>query len=135
MLHITIMYWGMIMEETKKEKIGKKRMKIVVDDGKGPKSIIDEEICCDTDDSFGDNVEKIIAISGRGNVVMTRLSDEDNSIIDALVNLEAYTSKSEAVAHFVHVGLEKKKDMISKVMPYVKKIKKLKEEAKSSMEK
>jgi hypothetical protein len=69
----------------------------------------------------------------RGNVVMTRLSDEDLKMIDALVNLEVFSSRSEAVAYFTHTGLEQKKDMTSKVMPFVEQIKKLKEEAKSAL--
>jgi hypothetical protein len=117
-----------------KEKITKKRMKIVLDEGKGPTPIIDEEICCDGE-AGGKEIEKIIAISSRGNVAMTRLNNEDLMIIDALVNLEVYDSRSEAIAYFTHIGLKQKKDMISKVMPYVEQIKKLKEKARSSLDK
>jgi len=72
---------------------------------------------------------------GRGNVVMTRLSDEDLKQIDALVEVEAFQSRSEAAAFFIKEGIQARKDLFQKVMPTVDKIRELKEQAKKSLSK
>jgi hypothetical protein len=65
-------------------------------------------------------------LEGRGNVVMTRLSDEDLKQIDALVEVEAF---------FIKEGIQARKDLFQKVMPTVDKIRELKEQAKKSLSK
>jgi Arc/MetJ-type ribon-helix-helix transcriptional regulator len=72
-------------------------------------------------------------LEGRGNVVMTRLSDEDLKQIDALVEVEAFKSRSEAVAFFIKEGIQARKDLFQSVMPTVSKIRELKEQAKKSL--
>jgi len=74
-------------------------------------------------------------LEGRGNVVMTRLSDEDLKQIDALVEVEAFQSRSEAAAFFIKEGIQARKDLFQKVMPTVDKIRDLKEQAKKSLSK
>ncbi|MDH5482914.1 MAG: hypothetical protein OEY22_08560 [Candidatus Bathyarchaeota archaeon] len=78
---------------------------------------------------IGENLE------GRSNVVMTRLNDEDLTQIDALVEVEAFRSRSEAAAFFIKEGIEARKDLFQKVMPTVEKIRELKEQAKRSLTK
>ena len=72
---------------------------------------------------------------GRGNVVMTRLGDEDLKQIDALVEVDAFQSRSEAAAFFIKEGIQARKDLFQKVMPTVDKIRELKEQAKKSLSK
>jgi Arc/MetJ-type ribon-helix-helix transcriptional regulator len=71
----------------------------------------------------------------RGNVIMTRLSDEDLEEIDALVEVDLFKSRSEAVAYFIHEGIKARKDLFEKVKPTVDKIRQLKKEARESLEK
>jgi len=114
----------MTKEETK-EKVAKKE-KIVM------------AMCCPE----GEDAEKIHesvllklgeGLEGRGNVVMTRLSDEDLKQIDALVEVEAFKSRSEAAAFFIKEGIQARRDLFQKVMPTVDKIRELKEQAKKSL--
>jgi len=72
-------------------------------------------------------------LEDRCNVVMTRLSDEDLTQIDALVEVEAFRSRSEAAAFFIKEGVLARKDLFDKVMPTVDKIRELKEQAKKSL--
>lgn len=72
-------------------------------------------------------------LEGRSNVVMTRLNDEDLTQIDALVEVEAFKSRSEAAAFFIKEGIQARKDLFLKVMPTVEKIRELKEQAKRSL--
>ena len=74
-------------------------------------------------------------LEGRSNVVMTRLGDEDLKQIDALVEVEAFQSRSEAAAFFIKEGIQARKDLFQKVMPTVDKIRELKEQAKKSLSK
>jgi len=71
----------------------------------------------------------------RGNVIMTRLSDEDLEEIDALVEVELFKSRSEAVAYFIHEGIKARKDLFEKVKPTVDKIRQLKKEARETLKK
>jgi len=71
----------------------------------------------------------------RGNVIMTRLSDEDLGEIDALVEVELFKSRSEAVAYFIHEGIRARIDLFEKVKPTVDKIRQLKKEARQTLEK
>lgn len=86
------------------------------------------------------NIQQIVqsvrtALKERGNVIMTRLNDEDLEKIDALVEVELFKSRSEAVAYFIHEGIKARKDLFDKVTPTVEKIRQLKEEARANLEK
>ena len=72
-------------------------------------------------------------LGDRGNVVMTRLDDADLKQIDALVEVEAFKSRSEAAAFFIRQGILARKDLFEKVMPTVEKIRELKEQAKREL--
>ena len=74
-------------------------------------------------------------LGDRSNVVMTRLNDEDLHQIDALVEVEAFNSRSEAAAFFIKEGMQARKDLFEKIMPTVEKIKELKQQAKQSLTK
>jgi len=72
-------------------------------------------------------------LGDRGNVVMTRLDDVDLRQIDALVEVEAFKSRSEAAAFFIKQGMWARKDLFARVMPTVEKIRELKEQAKREL--
>jgi Arc/MetJ-type ribon-helix-helix transcriptional regulator len=72
-------------------------------------------------------------LGDRGNVVMTRLDDADLKQIDALVEVEAFKSRSEAAAFFIRQGILARKDLFEKVMPTVEKIRELKNQAKREL--
>jgi Arc/MetJ-type ribon-helix-helix transcriptional regulator len=72
-------------------------------------------------------------LGDRSNVVMTRLNDDDLKQIDALVEVEAFKSRSEAAAFFIKEGMQARKDLFQKVMPTAEKIRELKKQAKKSL--
>jgi len=74
-------------------------------------------------------------LGDRGNVVMTRLDDADLKQIDALVEVEVFKSRSEAVAFFIRQGIQARKDLFEKVMPTVEKIRELKQQAQKELSK
>ena len=82
-----------------------------------------DEILMKLDSGLGD----------RGNVVVTRLDDADLRQINALVEVEAFKSRSEAAAFFIRQGIQARKDLFDKVMPTVDKIRTLKEQAKREL--
>ena len=91
-------------------------------------------VCCPEEDVS----EKVLLklgekLEGRGNVVMTRLNDDDLKNIDALVEVEVFKSRSEAVAFFINEGIRARKDLFQKVMPTVEKIRELKGHVKKSL--
>lgn len=93
-------------------------------------------MCCPeegTEILKGDGKKIIVKMEGRGNVVMTRLHDDDLKKIDSLVELDVFKSRSEAVAFFIKEGIQARGDLFQKVMPTVDKIRDLKEEAKKSL--
>jgi len=100
-------------------------------------------MCCPEEESaeIAEKVRKKVLLKlgekleGRGNVVMTRLNDDDLKQIDALVEVEVFKSRSEAVAFFIKEGIQARKDLFQKVMPTVEKIRQLKEQAKKSLSK
>jgi Arc/MetJ-type ribon-helix-helix transcriptional regulator len=116
------------MKKTETSKDDRKQPKVVMvscyPDGQG-KAIADEEddICIKLGKDLGD----------RGNVVMTRLDDSDLKQIDALVEVEAFKSRSEAAAFFIKQGIQARKDLFEKVMPTVEKIRELKEQAQKEL--
>jgi len=86
------------------------------------------------------NVQQIVqsirtALKERGNVIMTRLNDEDLEKVDALVEVELFKSRSEAVAYFIHEGIKAREDLFEKVTPTVERIRQLKKEARATLEK
>jgi len=72
-------------------------------------------------------------LGDRGNVIMTRLDDSDLKQIDALVEVEAFKSRSEAAAFFIKQGIQARKDLFEKVMPTVEKIRELKQLAQKEL--
>ena len=115
-------------QETQMEKQMEKQMKCVV------------KMCCPEGEDAEKIKEKVLIklserLGGRGNVVMTRLNDDDLKQIDALVEVEAFKSRSEAAAFFIKQGMQARKDLFQKVMPTVEKIRALKEQAKKSLSK
>ncbi len=97
-------------------------------------------MCCGEENSeMSEKVrEKVLMrlgerLEGRGNVVMTRLHDDDLEQIDALVEIEAFKSRSEAVAFFIKEGIQARRDLFEKVSPTVDKIRELKEKARESL--
>lgn len=97
-------------------------------------------IAASEEDSFGPDFRNEIletvgkALRCRENVVMTRLNDESLEKIDALVEIELFKSRSEAVAFFIAEGLKSREDLFERVMPTIEKIRKLKEELKQSID-
>ena len=94
--------------------------------------------CCPEGEGAEEIKERVLMriggeLGGRSNVVMTRLSDEDLKQIDALVEVEAFKSRSEAAAFFIKEGIQARKDLFESVMPTVEKIRALKEQAKESL--
>ncbi len=91
------------------------------------------EGCCGP--GFRDEILETVgeALKGRDNVVMTRLNDEVLEKIDALVEIELFKSRSEAVAYFISEGLNSKGDIFDRVMPTMGRIRQLKEELKQSL--
>jgi len=69
----------------------------------------------------------------RGNVIMTRLDDHDLEQIDALIEVCAFRSRSEAAAFFIKEGIQARRDLLEKVIPMVQKIRELKEQARKSL--
>jgi len=95
-------------------------------------------MCCPEGEPAEKIKEKVLLklgerLEGRSNVVMTRLNDDDLKQIDALVEVEAFKSRSEAAAFFIKEGIQARKDLFQKVMPTVEKIRELKEKAKKSL--
>lgn len=107
-----------------------------------PKEIIMMSCCQEgedkaTPDQFREEILMKLGkgLGDRGNVVMTRLVDTDLKQIDALVEVEAFKSRSEAAAFFIKEGIQARKDLFGKVMPTVNKIRELKEQAKRELNK
>lgn len=93
-----------------------------------------DECCCEPNLREKILEQVGIALKDRENVVMTRLNDESLEKIDALVEIELFKSRSEAVAFFIAEGLKSREDLFERVMPTMDKIRKLKEELKLSIE-
>jgi len=96
-------------------------------------------VCACPQDSLNlQNVQQIVhsirtALKERGNVIMTRLNDEDLEKVDGLVEVELFKSRSEAAAYFIQEGIKARKDLFEKVTPTVEKIRQLKREAKETL--
>ena len=114
--------------------MGKKEEKKAVEEGE---EVVMMACCPEGEDAEGIKEKVLMKIGekleGRSNVVMTRLNDDDLKQIDALVEVEAFKSRSEAAAFFIKEGIQARKDLFQKVMPTVEKIRELKEQAKKSL--
>ncbi len=62
----------------------------------------------------------------RDNIVMTRLWDSDLRIVDALIALEIFKSRSEAVAFLTHEGIQAKSDLVDTILPAIDQIEEIK---------
>jgi hypothetical protein len=62
----------------------------------------------------------------RDNIVMTRLWDSDLRIVDALIGLEIFKSRSEAVAFLTHEGIQAKSDLVDTILPAIERIEEIK---------
>jgi len=111
--------------------------------GEGAQKKVAMMVCCPEDGSkavspqLKDEILMKLGsgLGDRGNVVMTRLDDADLKQIDALVEVEAFKSRSEAVAFFIRQGIQARRDLFEQVMPTVEKIRELKEQAKRELAK
>jgi Arc/MetJ-type ribon-helix-helix transcriptional regulator len=115
------------MKEAAKSEKEQKRVAMTVCCSEDEQQVVSprlkDEILMKLGDGLGD----------RGNVVMTRLDNADLKLIDALVDIEAFKSRSEAVAFFIRQGIQARKDLFEKVMPTIEKIRELKEQAKREL--
>lgn len=112
------------MNDDKQEKVAM-MVCLPEDEGKAGSPRLKDEILMKLGSGLGE----------RGNVVMTRLDDVDLKQIDALVEIEAFKSRSEAAAFFIRQGIQARRDLFEKVMPTVEKIRELKEHAKRELDK
>ncbi|MFX1318387.1 MAG: hypothetical protein ACFE9D_04910 [Promethearchaeota archaeon] len=62
----------------------------------------------------------------RDNIVMTRLWDSDLRIVDALIALEIFKSRSEAVAFLTHEGIQAKSELVDTILPAIEQIEEIK---------
>jgi len=62
----------------------------------------------------------------RDNIVMTRLWDTDLRIVDALIALEIFKSRSEAVAFLTHEGIQAKSELVDTILPAIEQIEEIK---------
>jgi Arc/MetJ-type ribon-helix-helix transcriptional regulator len=121
--------------------VGKGKMKEDVEKGDAKRKKVAMMVCCPEGESkvvspqLKDEILMKLGcgLGDRGNVVMTRLDDADLKQIDALVEVEAFKSRSEAAAFFIRQGMLARKDLFEKVMPTVAKIRELKEQAKREL--
>jgi Arc/MetJ-type ribon-helix-helix transcriptional regulator len=121
--------------------VAKEKMKENVRKSDGKQKKVAMMVCCPEGESkvvSSQPKDEILMCLGnglgdRGNVVMTRLDDTDLKQIDALVEVEAFKSRSEAAAFFIRQGILARKDLFEKVMSTVEKIRELKEQAKREL--
>jgi hypothetical protein len=66
--------------------------------------------------------------SGRGNVVMVRLSDEALARVDELVDATIFASRSEATAFLIGAGIENQKELFDRLRTHTGEIRRLKEQ-------
>jgi Arc/MetJ-type ribon-helix-helix transcriptional regulator len=64
----------------------------------------------------------------RQTVIMTRLTREDAEALDLLVEAGLFDSRSQAVAYFVHAGLQSRAELLERVRRTVDRISELREE-------
>jgi hypothetical protein len=123
------------------EHMAKKAKKAVRKNDEKQAKVVMMSCCPESDKAMTEELKDEICIKlgkdlgDRGNVVMTRLDDADLKQIDALVEVEAFKSRSEAAAFFIKQGIQARKDLFEKVMPTVEKIRELKEQAQKELSK
>jgi len=83
-----------------------------------------------------ENIEKSFEDIGKRltQVVSVRIRDQDLEIIDQLVNVGIFKSRSEAIAYFARRGIESSKEWIEKALEQAKKIKELQESLRREIE-
>ncbi len=83
-----------------------------------------------------ENIEKSFEDIGKRltQVVSVRIRDQDLEIIDQLVNVGIFKSRSEAIAYFARRGIESSKEWIEKALEQAKKIKELQESLRKEIE-
>jgi hypothetical protein len=69
---------------------------------------------------------EIPKIKRRDNIVMTRLWNSDLRIVDALIALEIFKSRSEAVAFLTHEGILAKNEVVTTILPAIEQIEEIK---------
>jgi len=85
-------------------------------------------------ETLADTIENILKkIRGGRNVVTTKLTDRDVEVIETMVKLDVFDSKSEAAAFFIHEGIRARNDLLEGLRPLIDKIRQLKEEAKQAL--
>jgi Arc/MetJ-type ribon-helix-helix transcriptional regulator len=67
------------------------------------------------------------ALKGRGNIVMTRVTDEDLGTIDLLVESGLFASRSECAAFLIKQGIQGRQDLLERVKDTAEKIRALKD--------
>lgn len=96
----------------------RKRIVAVVGKGEGGKKLMVEGLDID-------GLKE--ALSGRGNIVMTRVRDEELERIDALVHAGLFDSRSEAAAFLIQQGISAQSELFKRVADTAAKIQELKE--------
>jgi len=114
----------------RKKKLAEEKMECIVCIPDEEAEIVGKEVKEKILEKIGEKLQKL---EGRSNVVLTRLNDEDMKKLDALVEIELFKSRSEAVAFFVRGGIQARKDLFEKVMPTVEEIRRLKEQVKRAL--
>lgn len=66
-------------------------------------------------------------LKGRGNIVMTRVDDEDLAAIDLLIEAGVCSSRSECAAYLIKQGVAGRKDLLDRVRDTAEKVRQLKE--------
>jgi Arc/MetJ-type ribon-helix-helix transcriptional regulator len=120
---------GKTKENDRKSEDGQKKVAMMVCCPEGESKVVSPQLKDEILMKLGNGLGE------RGNVVMTRLDDADLKQIDALVEVEAFKSRSEAAAFFIRQGMLARKDLFERVMPTVEKIRELKEQAKRELSK
>jgi hypothetical protein len=120
---------GNIKENIKKSEDEQKKVAMLVCCPEGESKVVSPQLKDEILMKLGNGLGE------RGNVVMTRLDDADLKQIDALVEVEAFNSRSEAAAFFIRQGMLARKDLFDRVMPTVEKIRELKEHARRELNK
>lgn len=120
---------GKMKENAKKSDYEQKKVAMMVCCPEGESKVVSPQLKDEILMKLGNGLGE------RGNVVMTRLDDADLKQIDALVEVEAFKSRSEAAAFFIRQGMLARKDLFERVMPTVEKIRELKEQAKRELSK
>ncbi len=94
-----------------------------------PKPATDERIISFREQIFGKNTETKDESDIQRINVMTRIRDDVVEVLDALVELGAFNSRSEAVASYLEHAILSKAELYQKLKTRAKKISKMRESA------